>query len=186
MGRGGHDLPLRHHIDGVDVVDAFGPAGGVALMHGVDPQKAGAALGVGLAALANGHRGGPGLDVAQTAFAIARLLAQVVQVGHGNRGQARVLRLAVMLVLALQNAPRGRSAQVLVRLIDPGQQFDIGPRIALGKTMAPVGQDFDPAATAVARDQARHLGPAQSGHLGQVAAHQTSRRAPLLVVLLLA
>ena len=27
---GGHDLPLRHFIDGVDVVDAFGSAGGVA------------------------------------------------------------------------------------------------------------------------------------------------------------
>src|SRR5258708_4106488 len=100
----------------------------------------------------DGRRSGPGLDIAQTALAVARLPPQVIQVGHGNRGEARILRLAVELVLAFQNAPRGGPAQVLVRFIDQGQQFHVGPRIALGKAMPPIGRNFDPPATPVARD----------------------------------
>jgi hypothetical protein len=42
-----------------------------------------------------------------------------------------VLRLAAVLVLALQSAPGGRSAQGFVRLIDGGQRFGIGAGIAL-------------------------------------------------------
>src|ERR1019366_5735308 len=69
---GGHDLPLRHFIDGVDVVDAFG-AGPIALVYGVDAQISGLALRVGLAPFPDGDGGGPGFDIVETAFAIARL-----------------------------------------------------------------------------------------------------------------
>src|ERR1019366_984044 len=59
----------------------------IALVHGVDPQIAGLALRIGPPPLANRHRRGLGLDVVQAAFAIARLLPQVVQVGHRDGGQ---------------------------------------------------------------------------------------------------
>src|ERR1700757_4050512 len=78
---GGHDLPLRDLIHRVDVVDTL--AGGrIALVHGVDPQVAGPALRIGTAALADGHRRRPRPGVAETAFAIAWLLAQVIEMRH--------------------------------------------------------------------------------------------------------
>ncbi len=97
---GGHDLPLRDLIDGIDVVDAFGPRL-IALMHGVDAQIARLALRIGRPPFSDGRGGGPGLDVVEKAFAIARLLAQVVQVRHRDRGQPLILPLAVLPILAL-------------------------------------------------------------------------------------
>src|ERR1019366_9027937 len=99
----------------------------IALVHGVDPQIAGLALRIGPPPLANRHRRGLGLDVVQAAFAIARLLPQVVQVGHRDGGQPLVFRLAVLLIRALQNAPGGRSAQAFMRRIDGGQQLQRQP-----------------------------------------------------------
>ena len=55
-------------------------------MDGVDAQIPGLALRIGPPPLSDGDGGGPGLDVAQTPFAIARLLAQVVEVRHRERG----------------------------------------------------------------------------------------------------
>jgi len=72
-----------------------------------------------------------------------------------------------------------------MRLIDGGQQFDIGAGRALRKTMPPVGQNLDLPALAVARDQARHLRPAPARHLLQVTSHQSPRRTAELLVLLL-
>src|SRR5664279_3822235 len=66
----GHDLPLRDLVDGVDVIHAFGPRL-IALVHSVDPQIAGLALRIGPPPLANRHCRGLGLDVVQTALAIA-------------------------------------------------------------------------------------------------------------------
>src|SRR5450759_3096801 len=51
-------------------------------MHGVDAQIARLAFGIGPPPFSDGHGGGPRLDVVETAFAIARLLAQVIQVRH--------------------------------------------------------------------------------------------------------
>src|SRR5208337_2176723 len=103
-----------------------------------------------------------------------------------DRGQPLVLRLAVVLVLALQNAPRGRSAQALMRLIDGGQQLDVGPRVALRKAVPPIADGLDLSVDAKAGDQPRHLGPAPAGHLLQVAPQQAARFAPLFLILLLA
>ena len=180
---GGHDLPLRDLIDGVDVVDAL--AGGrIALVHGVHAQVAGLALRIGTAPFADGHRDGPGLGVVQTAFAIARVLPQVVEVGHRDRRQALVFRLAVLPVFSFENAARGRTAQVLVRLIDGGQQFEIGAGVALREAMTPIDRGLHRAARPIARDQPRHLRPAEARHLGQIEPDQSSRPAALLVVLL--
>src|SRR5271157_5001431 len=93
---GAHDLPLRDLIDGVDVVDAFG-SWSIALMHGIDAQIAGSGLRVGPPALADAYRRGPGFGVIQATFPVALLVAQVVQVSHGEGGQPLVLRLTVVL-----------------------------------------------------------------------------------------
>ena len=167
------------------MVHAFG-ARPIALVHGVDPQIAGLALRIGPPPLANRHRRGLGLDVVQAALAIARLLPQVVQVGHRDRGQPLVFRLAVLLIRALQNAPRGRSAQAFMRRIDDGQQLHVGAGVALRKAVPPVRDGLDFSVGPVAGDQARYLRPAQTGHLPQVAPQQTPRRAALFLVLLLA
>ena len=63
------DLPLRDRVDGIDVVNALA-RGVVALVHGVDPQVAGLAVRLGLAALADAHRRGAGLGVMDTVFSI--------------------------------------------------------------------------------------------------------------------
>jgi len=102
-------MPLRDLLDGVAVEDAFGSRW-IALVHGVEPQIAGLTLRIGPPPRSNRPHRGLGFDVMQTAFTIARLLAQVVQVGDRERGQALVFRLAVLPILALHNAPRGRPA----------------------------------------------------------------------------
>ena len=76
----------------------------------------------------------------QTAFAIPLVAAQIVQVGDRDRRQALVLGLAVVLVLALENASRGRSAEGLMGLVHGSQQLDVGPRVTLPKAVPPVGR----------------------------------------------
>jgi len=75
------------------------------------------------------------------AQAIARRATQVVEVAVGQSCQPLKLRLAVNLKLSLENMPRGRTAESLVRLVDGGQQLDVrrgivalvaGPRGGLG------------------------------------------------------
>src|ERR1700681_1347506 len=78
------DLPLGDLIDGIDVVHPFG-IGGIALMHGIDAQKAGPSYGVRFAPLANRHRRRPCLGVVVEALAVALIAAQIVQVAVGNR-----------------------------------------------------------------------------------------------------
>jgi hypothetical protein len=41
--------------------------------------------------------------------------------------------------LALENAPRGRAAQAFAGFIDLGQQPDVGPGVALRKSMTAPG-----------------------------------------------
>src|SRR5271157_5356118 len=167
------------------MVDAFG-ARLIALVHGVDPQIARLALRIGPPPFADAHPRGLGLVIPQTAFAIALLAAQIVQVGHRDARQPLILRLAVLLVFALQNAPCGRSAERVVGLVDGGQQFDVGPRVALRKAVPPIAHRFHRALGLIAGNQARHLRPAAPGHLLQVTPQQTARPAALLHVLLLA
>jgi len=78
----------------------------VALVHGIDAQKAGLAVGRRLAPLTDLDRRGSRLLVA--AQAVARALAQVVEVAVGQSGQPLELRLAVNLELALADVPRGQ------------------------------------------------------------------------------
>src|SRR6266568_9164133 len=73
-----------------------------------------------------------------------------------------------------------------MRLIDAGQQFDIGASVALRKTMTAVDQNLDLAPPLVTRDQTRHLRPAAARHLLQVTAHQSPCPTAELMVLLLA
>ena len=122
--RGQHHLPLRALIDGVDVVDPLA-LGRVALVHGIDAQKAGLSVGRGLFAFADLDRGGPSLLKVAQAQAVARAMAQVVEMAVGELGQPLKLRLAVNLKLSLQNMPRGRAAEPFVRFVDGSQQFDV-------------------------------------------------------------
>ena len=174
---------MRHLIDGVDVINALGVRL-VALMHRVQAQKAGLALRLRFAPLANHHRSGPRFSVVQQSLAVTRMLAQVVKMRDRNGGQPHVLRLLVDLVRALQNAPCGRAAQGLVRLVDRSQQFDVGPRVELSETPPPIDRHLDPPTGCVALDQARNLRPAQAGHLLHVAPQQATRSLALLGILL--
>src|ERR1019366_1845056 len=119
-----HHFPLRELIDGVDVVDSLA-LGAVALVYGVDAQKAGLAVGRGLLAFTDLDRGGPGLLVMAQAQAVARAVAQVVKVSVGQSCQPLELRLAVDLKLALENMARGRAAEPLVGLVDFGQKLNV-------------------------------------------------------------
>src|SRR5260370_37930760 len=92
-------------------------------------------LGSGFRGLADGHGARPSLLVGFAALTIARVAAQIVQMPVGNRGQALKLSLAVLTKFALENPPRGRTAQALMGFIDLRQQLDIGARVALRKAM---------------------------------------------------
>ena len=158
---GQHHLPLRHLIDGVDVVDSLA-LGRVALMHGIDAQKAGLALGAGFAPFADLNRRGPGLFV--VAQAVARTLAQVVEVAVGDPRQPLELGLAVDLELALEDVPRGRPAEPVVGLVDRGQQFHIGRGVTALETRPKRGLGRDPSGLQIAANQSRGLRPAEARH----------------------
>ncbi len=167
--RGQHHLPLRHLVDGVDVVDALALRA-VALMHGVEAQKPGLGVGRGLFALADGHRRGPGLLVA--AQAVTRAAAQVVEVAVGELGQALELGLAVDLKLSPQDVPRGRAAEPVVGRIDRGQQLHVRRRVMARETRPRRGLERDPSAAHIAANQPRGLRPAESGHVLDVGPQQ--------------
>src|SRR5438874_355276 len=177
----GHHLPLRHFINGIDVIHTFGTVL-IALMHRIDPQIAGLALRIGSPPLADRDQRGTCLGVAQPAFAIASPLAQIVQMRYRDRGQPLVLWLPVLVIFAFQNAFRGRAAQRLVRFIDRRQPLDIGPPIALRKAVPPVAPLFDFAAPQVTADQPRHLRAAQSRQLLHVTPQQPAIAAALLPI----
>lgn len=64
------------------------------------------------------------------------MVAQIVQVPVGDSRQALKLSLAIGMILALENTSCGRAAQTFMGFIDLGQQLDIGPGVAQGKTTA--------------------------------------------------
>ena len=138
-----HHLPLRDLIDGVDVVDPLA-LGSIALMHSIDAQKAGLAVGRGLPPFADLDRGGPGLFKVAQAQAIARAVAQVVEMAVGEPGQPLELTLAVNLELSLENMARARAAESLVRLVDCGQQLDVRLSIVVLVARPPGGLGGDP------------------------------------------
>ncbi len=91
-----------------------------------------------------------------------------------------------LLIRALQNAPRGRSAQAFMRRIDGGQQLHVGAGIALREAVPSIADGLELSVGPIAGNQARHLGPAQAGHLLHIAPQQATRRAALLGILVLA
>ena len=152
-------------------------------MHCIQAQKAGLALRLRLAPLADRDRCGPCFGVVQESLAIARMLAQVIQVSDGNRSQPRILRPLVEQVFAFQDAPCRRAAQRLVRFVHAGQQLDVVPRVQLCETPPSIDRHLDPSADCIQSDQPCDLCPAQPGHLLDVAPHQASRRLAQLAVL---
>ncbi len=123
-GVAAHDLPLRHLIGGVEMVQALA-FGGAALVHGVDAQVARNAVRRGLPALADRDLRGPRLLVMEGLVAVLRAGAQVVQLAVRDAGQPLELALAVDLELAFQNVLGRRPAQTLVRPADPRQKGNV-------------------------------------------------------------
>jgi hypothetical protein len=92
-------LPLRDAIDGVDVVQPLG-AVLIALVHAVDTDEAWPAIGRGRLAGADGDRlCGARLGRHHALRAVALAGAQVVQVRHRDRAQARKARIAEDIAL---------------------------------------------------------------------------------------
>ena len=156
----------------------------VALVHGVEAQKPRLAAGLRLAALADLDGRGPRLLVGAHPLAIALRPAQVVEVAVGNRRQAGKLRLTIDRELALENVPRGRTAEPLVGLVDRGQKRNVGLRVAAGKT-GPLGRlGLDPPGSHVTANQPRGLGPAQTRHPRDVSPQQPLGAACLQSILM--
>src|SRR5579864_6683910 len=112
-GYAAHHLPLRDRIDGVDVINALDPLP-IALMHGVDPQVARPIARIGPPPLADTDRHRPGGVELGALAPVLAAAAEVVQVRHRDLRQTLVLGLAKLLPGALEQAPRGRSAQTLM------------------------------------------------------------------------
>ena len=176
-GCGADHLPLGDFIHGIDVVDAL-DAIAIPLMHRIHSQKAGLALRVGPAPLADRHRRGPGLGEMQP--------AQAIDLGHRDPRQPLVFALLVLLVFPLEDLARGRAAEGFVGLVRRRQQFDVGGRVLAGKAMPPVAGGLEFSALPVLLDQPRDLRPAQSGHLDQILPQQPFVGAVLAAVAVLA
>jgi hypothetical protein len=83
-----------------------------------------------------------------------------------------------------QNTTGCRPAQRLVRLVDCGQQLDIGQSVALGKPVSAIDFAPYPPAGFITANQSRHLGPAHASHLLDIPPQQTARGLTLSRVLL--
>ena len=172
LRRGSHDLPLRHLVDRIDVINAFDSVP-VSLVHGVDAQIPGPSLRPRFAPLADRDRCRPCWLVARILLAVGLRVAEPVELRHGDARQPRVHGLAVFAVLALQDSSRRRSAQVAVTLVHIRQQFYVCFRVAGRKLRSPIHDRLYPPAVGVAGDQPCHLGSAQACHSGHIPAHQT-------------
>ncbi len=103
--------------------------------------------------------------------------------GQSNRHQCR--KQIWICRYGSTDVQGGRTAQGLVRLVNRGQQLDVGPRVAFGKTAPPVDGRPHPAGGHVARDQPRQPRTAHPGHLLDVTPRQATGSLALLRVLLL-
>ena len=162
-----HHLPLRHLIDRVDVVHALHCIQ-IALVHRVNSQVTGTALRVRPPPIANGDLHGPCLLVEDPLLAISPSFAQVVDVRYRDGREPFIPLTAVVVKLAVENFPRRRSAQDLMRFVHLGQQLDIRRRVVARKAVSPVAPLAHPPTLFVTADQTRHLRPAQSCHLADV------------------
>ncbi len=94
-------------------------------MDGVDAYQAGASVGLGGLAHADGIAHRSRLGEADAAGLVVRALAQVVQVRDRKLGQTFIARVAIDGVGALQEVRDGRTADVLVRPVHLHQQLHI-------------------------------------------------------------
>jgi hypothetical protein len=77
LGSRGRNLPLRHFVDGIDVIQAFASLL-ISLVQRVDAQKARFAARLGLAPFTDRNRGGPCGLIGGVALAVRRTVAQSV------------------------------------------------------------------------------------------------------------
>ncbi len=130
---GQNDLPLRHLIDVVDVVDALLPAK-ISLMHGVHPKETGSARRLRFSAFPDRslHRNSL-LDV-QGFFAVTAVLPQIVEAGDGNVPQS-LIPPVTQRIFFLENLLHCRSVDPLVQVVRLDQKLDVCLRVGDGKTV---------------------------------------------------
>jgi hypothetical protein len=128
-----HHLPVRDAVQRVDVVQPL-DAVQVALVDAVDADEAGAALGRRRLAHADlGVLGGLGLGLHHTLVAVARAVAQVVQMTHRDRAQPSESIITEDVALAAQHAGRGRARQLAHGAVHVDQQRHVGRCVQAGK-----------------------------------------------------
>ncbi|WP_420636949.1 hypothetical protein [Candidatus Palauibacter sp.] len=104
--------------------------GGDVLLAVVDADEAGAALGVGPAADADGDPDGAGLVQGEGSQAVVSPRAEVVDVAVGDAGEALEAPVAVDFVLAAGDLLGGGSGEPAVGGVDLGQEGGVLGRIA--------------------------------------------------------
>ena len=177
-------LELRDFVDDVDEVDALF-AGPVAEVHGVDAQEAGLAIGLGLAADADGHGSRPGLAEGEAAGPVLAGLPEVVDLAVGDVGEALEPLVAVDMAHAPEDHLGGGSRELAEGLVDLGQQRGVKGRVAapegVGRRLAAVVPDVP--GPAVLPDEAGDLGPGEARHLLDESPQQPLVGLPEAVVL---
>ena len=139
-------------------------------MDGVHAQEPRLPVGAGPAALADGHRPGPGLGEHGAPAPIGARLAQVVQVPVRQSGQTLEACIGEELELPAKHRASGRAASLLQCRVHLREQAHVrrgvtpreGPRRAIASTVAEMP------ALAVLAHQAGQLRPRQPRHLRQV------------------
>ena len=128
-GDGADVLELGDLVDDVEDVKAL-LAVEVALVDGVDTDEAGAALGIGSAADADGYLDGAGLVEGAGPQAVVAPLAEVVDVAVGDVREAFEPLVAVDLVLSAEDPLGGGSGEAAVGGVDLGQEGGVPGREA--------------------------------------------------------
>ena len=108
-----HDLEPGHLIYRIDMIDAFFPV--YALVHGIDTDSARLTVTLRLTSFADVTVDRTGLLHRVPLTPVGLRLAQVVQVGHRDTGQALILGLAEHLIGALTELLQGQPVGVLWR-----------------------------------------------------------------------
>ena len=118
-------------------------------------------------------------------LAVPRTLAQTIDLGHRDTRQPIIALVAEVIALALQDLLCGRSAERLVRCIHAHQQRHVPVVVQRRETVTPAALNPHVSILPVASDQTRDLCAAQPRHLLHIPPHQTARRTPQLVPVLL-
>jgi len=109
LGHSGYNLPLRHLVDGIDVIQPLG-AVAIALVYGVDSEESGASSRPRLAPLAYRNRRGACRLIAGIAFSVGFGVAYAVDLRNRDPGDPMERCLIVLGILPLQNVLCGRAA----------------------------------------------------------------------------